>query len=386
MGSAALGGVLVVAGDDHACKSSSLPSQSEYAFMDAGMPVLNPAGVQEVLDYGLFGWALSRYSGCWVGMIALADTMDSSATVYADAGRTPLVVPVDFAMPPGGLNVRVGTPPLEQEERLHRLKLEAARAFARANGLDRTVFGAGEGARLGIVTTGKAYLDLRQALQDLGLGEAGAEALGIRLYKVGMPWPLESGGARAFAAGLDEILVVEEKRGLLEAQLKETLYALPDGRRPRIVGKCDEHGQPLLPATGDLSPASIARAIVSRLPEADRSARVRERLVELDRGDEALARAEGMPARTPFYCSGCPHNLSTKLPDGSRGLAGIGCHFMVQWMDRNSDVFSQMGGEGVQWIGQAPFRDEAARLCEPRRRHLLPLRACSPSAPRSPPV
>jgi indolepyruvate ferredoxin oxidoreductase len=354
-GSHPLGGVLAVAGDDHACKSSTLPSQSEHAFLGLGMPVLNPAGVQEVLDLGLLGFALSRHSGCWVGFIALADTMDSAASVDADEDRVAIVLPEAPAEPPGGRGFRVGRAPLEQEELLYRHRLEAALAFARANRLDRVEQDTPR-ARLGIAATGKAWLDLRQALEDLGIDAAGAAALGIRLYKVGMPWPLEPMGVRAFADGLDEILVVEEKRSLVESQIKEQLYDLA-GPRPRVVGKRDERGAPLLPETGDLSPAQIARALASRLPPERRGERIRLHLSVLDAGERAADRAAQVRARTPFYCPGCPHNTSTKLPDGSFGIAGIGCHYMVRWMDRRTDVFSQMGGEGAHWIGQAPFTD-----------------------------
>jgi indolepyruvate ferredoxin oxidoreductase len=351
-GTARNGGVLVVAGDDHECKSSTLPSQSEYAFMDAGVPVLNPASVQEALDYGLYGWALSRFAGCWVGLVALADTMDSSATILADADRVRIRAPQLDTLP-GARHFRVGMSPLEQEELVHGARLDAARAFARANHLDRTLIDAPD-ARIGIVTTGKACLDVLQALDDLGLDP---QRRGIRVYKVGMPWPLERSGLLEFAQGLTEILVVEEKRGLIESQIKEHLYHAASPR-PRVVGKRDERGAPLLATGGALSPGSIALAIARRLPEPLHDERVRERLEELQGGRRALAAAAKMPARQPFYCSGCPHNVSTRLPEGSRGLAGIGCHYMVRWMGRNTDTVSQMGGEGVQWIGQAPFTEE----------------------------
>jgi len=355
-GSARHGGVLLVAGDDHACKSSTLPSQSEHAFVDWGIPVLNPSGVQEVLDFGLVGWALSRYSGCYVGMIALADTMDSSATVSADLDRLTLQLPGDFTLPPEGVNFRVGLSPLEQEELLHRHRLYAALAFARANGLDRTVIESPR-ARLGIISVGKAYLDVRQALHDLGIDDRRAAELGIRLYKVGMPWPLDRLGVRRFARGLEEILVVEEKRALIENQVKEQLYHDSDAR-PRVVGKFDEHGAWLLPSTGDLSPGQIARAIAERLRPDQRDGRVRARLEAIEASERALAAAGPGKTRTPFFCSGCPHNVSTRLPEGSHGMAGIGCHYMVRWMDRHTDLFSQMGAEGVHWIGQAPFTSE----------------------------
>jgi indolepyruvate ferredoxin oxidoreductase len=348
-GSMPLGGVVVVAGDDHECKSSTLPSQSELAFMDAGVPVLNPAGVQEVLDYGLYGFALSRFAGCFTGLIALADTMDSSATVDAGDERVHITLP-DFDT--SGLHFEVGVSGPDLEQRVFGPRLDAARAFVRANRLDRVIRDAPE-ARLGIITTGKSTLDVLQALDDLGIDPA---ATGIRIYKVAMPWPLEPEGVREFANGLDEILVVEEKRDLLESQLKNHLYGMP--RAPRIVGKRDEAGRTLLAATGSLTPGAIARALVTRMPAAAQEGHVQERLAQLERGETSLLELQGAQARTPFFCSGCPHNRSTQVPEGSRGLAGIGCHYMVRWMGRDSDTFSQMGGEGVQWLGQAPFSDE----------------------------
>src|SRR5438270_1575888 len=263
-GSAPCGGVLALAGDDHTCKSSTLAHQSELAFVDASIPVLNPAGIEDMLDLGLYGWAMSRYSGCWVAFKTVAETMDSSASVNLDPGRIEIVLPADFAMPEGGLNIRWPDAPLDQEHRLHRYKLAAARAFARANRLDRIVIDSPR-PRFGIVTTGKSYLDVRQALDDLGIGPAEAGALGLRLYKVAMPWPLEPEGVRRFAEGLEEVLVVEEKRAVIETQVKEQLYNWPADRRPRVIGKFDESGEWILPSNGELSPLHIARVIGRRL-------------------------------------------------------------------------------------------------------------------------
>lgn len=354
-GSARLGGVLAVAGDDHACKSSTLPHQSDFAFLNAGMPVLNPAGVQELLDLGLYGFALSRYSGCWVGFKALAEQMDASATVDADPGRVRIRLPEDFRLPEDGLNLRWPDPPPAQEARLLEWKIPAAQAFARANGLDRVTHDSPR-ARLGIAATGKAWLDLLQALEDLGLDEERLRAVGIRLYKVAMPWPLEPVGARRFAEGLEEVLVVEEKRALIETQLKAQLYALPAARRPRVAGKADEAGCPLLPATLELSPAQIARAVAARLAPWYQDDAIRARLRTLD----ALEAAEGEPplTRLPHYCSGCPHNRSTQVPEGSRAMGGIGCHYMAMWASPRTATFTHMGGEGATWLGQAPFTEE----------------------------
>ncbi len=353
-GTSRFGGGLAVAGDDHACKSSTLPHQSDFAFIDAGMPVLNPAGIQDMLDLGLYGWAMSRFSGCWVGFKALAENMDSSISANLDLSRIRIVTPRDFQMPEGGLNARWPDKPMEQEERLHRYKLEAAKAFCRANRLDRTVLSARQ-PRLGIVTTGKAYLDVIQALADLGLGEAEREAIGLTVYKVAMPWPLEPEGIYEFASGLEEILVVEEKRGLIEEQIKSQLYTWQDSRRPRVVGKHDDQGRELLPTIGELTPAMVARAIAARLDGRYCTDTLKQRLDFLTEKENSLAKPRERLERTPHFCSGCPHNTSTQVPEGSRALGGIGCHYMATWMDRGTDTFTQMGGEGVTWLGQAPF-------------------------------
>ncbi len=362
-GTAALGGVLAVAGDDHICRSSTLPHQSEFAFVDAMIPVLNPAGVQEIIDLGLAGWALSRFSGLWVGLIAVAETVEQTACVDVDPGRVVLAPPEDYALPPGGLNIRWPDAPLDQEARLHRYKLDAARAFVRANRLDRIVAD-GPNARLGVVAAGKSHLDVLQALEMLGLDLARAGAAGLRLYKPAMTWPLEPEGLAAFAAGLEEIVVVEEKRALIEPQIKDVLYALPDGTRPRVIGKRDETGAPLFPSEGELAPALIARALGPRLAriaeaagDAGLAARIEERLAELARIERARAAVAAPIERKPYFCSGCPHNSSTKVPEGSLALAGIGCHYMALWMDRNTRTFTQMGGEGANWIGLSPFTE-----------------------------
>jgi indolepyruvate ferredoxin oxidoreductase len=353
-GTAPYGGVLAIAGDDHTCKSSTLAHQSELAFIDAAVPILNPAGVEDILNLGLYGWAMSRYSGCWVGFKTVAETMDSSASVNLHPDRVRVVIPDDFQMPLGGLGIRWPDTPLDQEMRLHRYKLDAARAFARANRLDRIVIDSTK-PRFGIVTTGKSYLDVRQALEDLGIDDREAEAIGLRVYKVAMAWPLEPRGLREFAEGLEEILVVEEKRAVIETQLKEQLYNWPANARPRIVGKYDEAGDWILPSPGELSPAQVARVIAKRIARFHSSPRVTERLARLETSEAQLAGNVVPFVRTPYFCSGCPHNTSTKVPEGSRALAGIGCHYLSQFMDRSTATFSQMGGEGAAWIGQSPF-------------------------------
>jgi indolepyruvate ferredoxin oxidoreductase len=355
LGTAPHGGVLAIAGDDHAAKSSTLPHQSEYAFIDASIPVLNPAGIQDILDLGLYGWALSRYSGCWVGFKAIAETMDNSASVHVDPDRVHIVLPEDFALPPGGLNIRwPDHNALEIERRLRQWKLPAVAAFARANRLDRVMLDSSK-ARLGIVASGKAYLDLRQALADLGIDERLAAAIGLRLYKVALTWPLEPTGVRRFAAGLEEILVVEEKRPVVERQLKDILYDME--ARPRIVGKTDERGVPLLPEAGEFDPALVARVVAARIERFYSSPRIADRLAYLNALERQLTSANAPIERIPYFCSGCPHNTSTRVPEGSRATAGIGCHYMAIWMDRDTATVTQMGGEGTPWIGQAPFTE-----------------------------
>jgi indolepyruvate ferredoxin oxidoreductase len=353
-GTSAHGGVLLCMGDDHTAKSSTLPHQSEFALMDAGIPILNPASIQEILDYGLYGWAMSRYSGCWVGLKTISETMDSSSSVSADNKRVQIIKPHDFNLPKDGVHIRINDTPLEQEARLHQYKLFAAIAFAQANGLNRMVIDT-PNPRLGIITTGKSYLDVRQALSDLGIDSKLAYDIGIRLYKIGMPWPLDKQGVREFAQGLDEILVVEEKRALIENQVKEQLYNWADESRPRVVGKCDEQGEWLLPSMDELTPARIARVIAERIGRYVTSETIRDRLAFLIQKEKSLQSGSLGLTRVPHFCSGCPHNTSTRVPEASRATAGIGCHYMVKWMDRNTDTFTQMGGEGVPWIGQAPF-------------------------------
>ena len=350
-GSAALGGVICLMGDDHTCESSTTAHQSEFAMVDAMMPILNPAGVQELLDYGLYGWALSRYSGCWVGLKCMKDTIDASASVNVDPRRVSIVVPTDFKMPQGGLNIRWPDAPLDQEARLHTYKLEAAKAFALANKLDQVVVDS-PNAKLGIATCGKSYMDVRQALQYLGIDDAEAARLGLRIYKIGMTWPLESSGAAKFAEGLDKIIVVEEKRGLIEPQLKEILYGKPGA--PEVVGKRDEVGKILFQSNAALDPNEIAIAIGRRLLARVSDAQLAACVAEQERLEARVAEKPAMD-RTPYFCSGCPHNTGTRVPEGSRALAGIGCHFMAQWMDRSTAGYTQMGGEGASWVGEAPF-------------------------------
>ena len=359
-GTSRLGGVVALLGDDHTCESSTTAHHSEYAMVDASIPVLNPAGVQEILDFGLYAFALSRYSGCWTALKCVHDTVEAAASVEIDPERIEIVIPDDPIVPPVGLGIRWPDTPQEQEVRLYERKIEAVKAFCRANRLDRTVWDS-DRAWLGVATTGKSYLDVRQAFEDLGIDEAAAHRLGVRLYKVAVPFPLEPEGARRFAEGLDTILIVEEKRALIETQLKEVLYAAPDA--PRIAGKRDEADRPLFTAAGRLDTNHIAveigRRLLARAGDAafatQGAARVAARVAELE---AILSGGDSEPAameRTPYFCPGCPHNTSTRVPDGSRALAGIGCHYLAQFMDRSTARYTHMGGEGASWIGESRF-------------------------------
>ena len=378
-GTARHGGVLAIAGDDHIAKSSTAAHQSDHVFKACGMPVFFPSTVQEILDHGLHAIALSRYAGVWSGMKTIQEVVESSSSVSVDPDRVDILLPEDFQMPPGGLHIRWPDAPLEQEARLMDHKWYAALAYIRANRLNHNVV-EGPNDRFGLIASGKAYNDLRQALHDLGLDDDTCRTLGVRVHKVGVVWPLEASITRQFAQGLQEILVVEEKRQMIEYQLKEELYNWRADVRPNVLGKFDEPdgdqsggewSMPnpsqnwLLRAKADLTPSIIARAVARRLKRlgvpADVAARMDERLRVIDAREQALAAQAKTPVgeRTPWFCSGCPHNTSTRVPEGSRALAGIGCHYMATWMDRDTVTFSQMGGEGVAWVGQAPFTTDA---------------------------
>ncbi|PWJ86369.1 indolepyruvate ferredoxin oxidoreductase [Pseudaminobacter salicylatoxidans] len=359
-GSSKHGGALALMGDDHMAESSTNAHATEFLFVDTMMPILNPAGVQELIDYGLYGYAMSRFSGTWTAIKCVKDNIESTASVDASLDRLNIVLP-EFDMPPGGLNIRNELDQLGQEARLHEYKRAAVSAFIFANKLNRIVYSGGSRAKLGIVTVGKSYLDVRQALDDLGIDEARANQLGIRLFKVGAPWPLDLDHIAEFVRGLETVVVVEEKRSLIEVQLRENLYNTAN--QPVIVGKKDERGGWLFPAKGALDPNDIAIALGERvLKVIGPSEEIAAHVSRLRQFQAMLADTKDVGARTPFFCSGCPHNSSTKVPEGSIAGAGIGCHFMALWMDRSTIGFTAMGGEGAQWIGQAPFS---------RREHLF---------------
>lgn len=360
------GGVLVIVGDDHNCKSSSLPHQSEHALIAAMIPVMNPAGAREFVEFGLHGWAMSRYSGCWVGFKTITDTIETSASFEIDPSSVDIQIPEDYPIPEDGFSLRWPDAPMEQENRLQRERLYALLEYVRNNKLNRQLWEAPD-ARFGIATTGKSYLDTREALSLLGIDEKVASSLGIRLLKIGVSWPLEPQAIRAFAQGLSEILVVEEKRQIIEYQIKEQLYNDPGNSRPRVVGKYSEAGEwvkvpksgILLSPNGELNASTIAMTIASRLAKIFKDRElpdgVRAFLAAASSSARCLSFDPKLPQRVPYFCSGCPHNTSTRVPSGSRAVAGIGCHFMAMWMDRGTETFTQMGGEGATWIGQTPF-------------------------------
>ena len=354
-GSSPLGGVLVVLGDDHGCVSSSMPHQSEQVMMAWSMPVVNPANIEEYTEFGLYGWAMSRFTGNWVGFKAISETVEGGAVIEAGL-PAPFAAKPDYVYPADGLHMRwPDLPSLALEARLEE-KLRAVAAFAAVNSIDRTVVAA-PNAQVGILSAGKAYLDLMEALERMGLTKARLEELGVRIYKPGLTFPLERTRLLAFARGLKEILVVEEKGAVMEEQLKSAFYNLPTESRPAILGKTRLDGSPLLSALGELRPSRIAPALVQWLAPRFPALDLAQHLPTFCKAEVLSNKGDGVK-RTPYFCSGCPHNTSTKVPEGSRALAGIGCHFMATWMDRSTVSLTQMGGEGVPWVAASRFTNE----------------------------
>ncbi|QGM93422.1 indolepyruvate ferredoxin oxidoreductase family protein [Methylocystis rosea] len=352
-GTSRYGGALALMGDDHTAESSTTAHQSDYHFVDVMIPILSPAGVQEILDYGLYGFALSRFAGVWVGLKLLKDTVESTASIDGSLDRIRPIVPPSFFMPPGGLNIRPGDPVLSQEARMQESKRDAMLAFIRANRLNRIITSGGANPKIGVITVGKSYLDVRQAMDDLGLDEVKANDLGLRLYKIAAPWPLEPQGLREFARGLDLIIVVEEKRSLIEVQLREELYGAP--HQPLCIGKKDERGEWLFPVKGALDSNDVAIAIGRRLLKYHSLDELEARVRRLEKLQDRRRTMTDVTVRVPHFCAGCPHSTSTHVPEGSRAYTGIGCHYMAQWMDRSTEGYTHMGGEGANWIGEAPF-------------------------------
>ena len=349
------GGVVVFYGDDHGGKSSSIAHHSEQAMAAALIPSFYPANPAEIIEYGLLAYAASRYSGSWVGLKLVNEVVEQTVTADIDVIDVAPVLPADPVLPPEGVHIRAGAfGPLREEEIVSDYRLPMVDAFVRANRLDRTIF-RGATPRLGLVTAGKSYTDTRQALDLLGLDAARAAALGVSLYKLGCIWPLEATGIADFATGHELLFVIEEKKAFIEQQAAAALYDLP--ARPRIIGKRDEQGDPLLPLATQLEPWRVALAIAERMERlgiADDA--VRAAAMRLGGGAIVAAEPGPLARRSPYFCSGCPHNRSTKLPDGSLSMAGIGCHTMAAFV-RPQEVLlpTHMGGEGGNWMGLAPF-------------------------------
>ncbi len=352
-GSSKHGGVIALMGDDHTAESSTTAHQSEFHFVDVMMPILNPAGVQEFADFALYGWALSRFSGAWTALKCMHETVESSGVVDASLDRIKIVTPDDFRIPEGGLNIRLVDTFLGQEARLHDYKRDAMLAFVRANRLNRIITSGGRAPKIGIITTGKAYLDVRQALDELGVDETKCNDLGLRIFKIACVWPISRQELAEFAQGLDLIIVVEEKRSLIEVQVREELYG--SANQPVCIGKKDEQGNWLFPVKGALDPNDIAICIGERLLRYGSNEELAANVTRLKSAQRALAETTDVAQRIPYFCSGCPHNTSTRVPEGSRAYAGIGCHYMAQWMDRKTLGYTQMGAEGSNWIGESSF-------------------------------
>ncbi|MDG2075861.1 MAG: indolepyruvate ferredoxin oxidoreductase family protein [Arenicellales bacterium] len=353
-GTSRYGGVLAVVGDDHGMTSTDVPAVSEPTFIDLMMPVLYPGNVTELIEFGLYGWALSRFCGAWVGFKATPDTLDTAASILLPTDWPRIVLP-DYPFPEGGVSIRTPDPWVNQEARLRDHKMGAAVAFARANDIDKVLIDSPR-PRLGIVASGLAAFAVLEALDSLGIDLDLAAELGIRVLKIGMPHPIDELSLRQFCDGLEEVLVVEEKRRIIELAVKDVLYGLPEARRPRVVGRRDEAGKEILSGVGQLGPDAVAIAIAGRIQSFHNSAKMKDRLVFLEgKVSERRARSALNVVRTPFFCSGCPHNTSTRVPDGSRAHGGVGCHFMATNMARDNVTHPQMGGEGATWIGMSSF-------------------------------
>jgi indolepyruvate ferredoxin oxidoreductase len=349
------GGILALMGDDHTAESSTTAHQSEFNFVDVMIPILNPAGVQEIIDYGLCGFAMSRFTGAWVGLKCMHETVEATAVVDGSLDRLNIIIPGpdEFRMPDGGLNIRLNDTVLGMEARLHDFKRDAMLAFVRANKLNKVITSGGRNPKIGVITTGKSYLDVRQALDELGIDEVKCNDWGLRIDKIACPWPISRQELMEFAKGLDLIIVVEEKRSLIEVQVREELYGTAN--QPVVIGKKDEQGNWLFPVKGALDSNDVAICIGERLLKYVTDENLKGRVARLKEAQARLAVTQDVAVRIPYFCSGCPHNSSTVVPAGSRAYAGIGCHYMAQWMDRSTLGFTQMGGEGANWIGEAPF-------------------------------
>ena len=345
------GGVLALMGDDHTCESSSAMHQSEFAMIDAMIPVLNPSGVQEILDYGIYGIELSRISGCWIGIKCVHDNVSSAATVDLNEDRVSLIDIEKNLVPDDGLNIRNNDTPQKQEVRLHYHKLNAVKEFCKVNKLNKYIYNF-DNAKIGIVSTGKSYLDLMQSLEKLKIDEEAAKEFGIRLLKIAMPWPLEPSIIEDFSQGLDLIIVVEEKRSLIESQIREILFNRSSSLK--IIGKKDLEGNTLFPSTGALNPGMIACKLGLTIYNKNKNHDLK---LNIEKINSLISETRSLDTikRAPYFCSGCPHNTSTQIPSGSRAMTGVSCAYLVQNMKRDNQGFTQMGSEGATWVGESLF-------------------------------
>ncbi|NVK42602.1 MAG: indolepyruvate ferredoxin oxidoreductase family protein, partial [Oceanospirillaceae bacterium] len=348
------GGVVMAVGDDPMSRSSSIQQQSEFVLSGLCIPVMHASSVQDIYDYGLIAYQMSRYAGVWVAVKSVSDIAESWYMVDVDPERTRTVLPDDFEMPECGVHIRWPDSSVDQDYRMANARIPALKAFIRANKLNRVTLDARQ-RRLGIVTAGKSYLDTLEALEDLGIDEKQRDALGLSVFKVAVTWPLEETLLREFAASVDELIVLEESRPFLETQLKNVLYDMPAEQRPRVMGKCDFDGREQLPSNGELTPALISRVLVNWFSQHLSSESMHRWIGVLDQTDREIEVPREHVDRTPYFCSGCPHNSSTKVPDGGNQLIGIGCHYLVHLMGRDGVSYTQMGGEGATWAGAAPF-------------------------------
>ena len=345
------GGVLALMGDDHICESSTTSHQSEFAMVDAMIPFFNPSGVQEILDYGLYGIHLSRQCGCWIGIKCVHDNVSSGATVDLNENRFSIKNVADEILPEDGLNIRLNDTPQAKEHRLHYYKIKVVKEFCKINKLNKFIYNF-PNSKIGIISTGKSYLDTKEALEKIGIDENLAKQIGIKFLKIAMPWPLENSIIEEFSKGLEKIIVVEEKRSLIETQIKEILFNA--NKNTKIVGKLDEQNNDLFLSSGSLDPGEIAIKLYQHIKQFHSSDKIQKKvhiINSLVKKNNNLLNIK----RTPYFCSGCPHNTSTKIPENSRAITGISCAYLVQNMERNNEGFTQMGAEGASWVGESVF-------------------------------
>ena len=350
-GTSKYGGVLALMGDDHICESSTTSHQSEFAMIDAMIPFFNPSGVQEILDYGLYGIHLSRQSGCWIGIKCVHDNVSSGATVDLNENRHLIKDVNSEFLTDEGLNIRLNDSPQAKEHRLHYHKIKVVKEFCKINKLNEIKYNF-PNSKIGIVTTGKSYLDTKLAFEKIGIDKNLSKQIGIKFLKIAMPWPLENTIIEEFSQGLEKIIVVEEKRSLIETQIKEILFNT--NKNIKIIGKLDEENNDLFLSSGSLDPGIIAIKLYKHISQIHSSEKIQNNINNLKnllKNNNNVLNIE----RTPYFCSGCPHNTSTKIPENTRAITGISCAYLVQSMERNNEGFTQMGSEGASWVGESVF-------------------------------